>query len=129
MSQFLNAYITCALWSSTDISEEGSIGLPLDDNYSVEDIAPETLEKMKEDCEDFQSSRVYDLFDKNVGILTNGLLSPEKAGHDFWLSRNGHGAGYFDEGLGEIGDRLQKAAKEYGEVNLYIGDDGKIHCS
>jgi hypothetical protein len=28
------------------------------------------------------------------------------AGHDFWLTRNGHGAGFWDRGLGEVGENL-----------------------
>lgn len=36
------------------------------------------------------------------------------AGHDLWLTRSGHGAGYWDRGLGELGDRLTEAAKSYG---------------
>lgn len=38
----------------------------------------------------------------------------EYAGHDFWLTRCGHGCGYWDRGLGELGDRLTEAAKGYG---------------
>jgi hypothetical protein len=50
-----------------------------------------------------------------------------RAGHDFWLTRNGHGAGFWDRGLGDLGERLSKAAKVYGEVYLYPGDDGKVY--
>ena len=49
------------------------------------------------------------------------------AGHDFWLTRNGHGAGFWDRGLGEVGDRLSNACKAFGSYDLYIGDDGKIY--
>jgi hypothetical protein len=30
----------------------------------------------------------------------------EQAGIDFWLTRNRHGAGYWDRGLGITGDKL-----------------------
>ena len=50
----------------------------------------------------------------------------EQAGRDFWLTRNGHGAGFWDRGLGVIGDRLTKAAHAYGEVALYVNDDNLI---
>lgn len=49
-------------------------------------------------------------------------------GHDFWLSRNGHGAGFFDRGNEDVWDELQDAAKKFKEVDLYLGDDGKIHA-
>ena len=49
----------------------------------------------------------------------------EVAGHDFWLSRNGHGAGFFDGDWPENGDKLQAAAEKYGQVDLQV-DDGVI---
>ncbi len=54
-------------------------------------------------------------------------LSSEQAGHDFWLTRNGHGAGFWDRGLGALGERLSKESKPYGSCDLYVGDDGQIY--
>ena len=51
------------------------------------------------------------------------------AGHDFWLTRNGHGAGFWDRGLGEAGKKLTDAAHAFGECNLYLGDDDVIHLT
>ncbi len=53
LDDFTEAYIECALWSSTDQSSDSG-GEPLDDNYDASDIAPETLEKMVADCKAFQ---------------------------------------------------------------------------
>lgn len=39
------------------------------------------------------------------------------AGHDLWLTRSGHGCGYWDRGLGELGDRLTEAAKAMGSAD------------
>ena len=50
-------------------------------------------------------------------------------GHDLWLTRNGHGAGFWDRGLGALGDRLTKASEAYGSCDVYVGDDGKLHLS
>lgn len=33
------------------------------------------------------------------------------AGHDLWLSSRGHGTGFWDRGLGDLGDRLHEASK------------------
>jgi hypothetical protein len=57
--------------------------------------------------------------------LSDSGLSDKRAGHYFWLSRNGHGSGFFDENL----DALQDAAKAYSEFDLYVGDDGVIYAS
>lgn len=47
-------------------------------------------------------------------------------GHDFALTRNGHGAGFWDRGFGDIGDTLTDACRPYGEHNLYVDADDKI---
>lgn len=131
LDSFTRAYITCALWSSNDQSNEQG-GEPLDCNYGPENIAPETLASMAADCARFQA--------ENAKLLAaycathqpkDGSESITYAGHDLWLSRNGHGAGFFDrtsEGVPRVVcDRLQDAARAFGGVDLYIGDDGQIH--
>lgn len=115
-ADFLIGYISCALWSSTDDSTESG-GKPLDENYETEDIAPETMAEFRRDCEAFQRDNAADL----------AGLDLEQCGHDFWLTRNRHGAGFWDRGLGEVGERLSKASRVYGSVNLMVGSDGKIH--
>lgn len=47
----------------------------------------------------------------------SGAYDLEQAGRDFWFSRNGHGVGFSDRGLGDVGDALQSAA-EYQEIDL-----------
>lgn len=113
---FFDAYVTAALWSSTD--DEGN---PLDDNYSIDDISQETLDKMKEEADKFEA--------ENKEVYTKGGWSDAQAGHDFWLTRNGHGAGFWDRSEldEEIGKQLTDASKKFGEVDLYVGDDGKLY--
>ena len=54
----------------------------------------------------------------------------ERAGHDFWLTRNGHGAGFWDgdwseDYMGtEVGELLTEASRPYGDVYVHKGDDG-----
>ena len=112
LDRFTLAYIECALWSSTEYGGE-----TLDLNYGIEDLAPETLQQMVDDCADFRSLAGDKLCD----------LDDERAGRDFWLTRNRHGAGFFwDRGLGKLGDDLTKDARSYGSVDLYVAD-GKIY--
>ena len=117
LETFFSAYVECALWSSTDESDESG-GDPLDQTYGPEDLDQNTMEGMRADCTDFVEANLDDLAD----------MDPEHAGHDFWLTRNGHGAGFWDRGLGELGERLSKASKPYGEVYLYV-HDGKVFAS
>ena len=126
LDSFLAGYITCALWSS--VNDDGE---PLDGMYDETDIAPETLASMREDCVDFIASNAIDLksyaftLGQQPGTVHDAA---ERAGHDFWLTRNRHGAGFWDRGLGALGERLSDAAKVYGSVDLYIGDDAKVHA-
>lgn len=54
--------------------------------------------------------------------------SVSQAGHDFHLTRNGHGAGFWDgDWPKEYSDMLDKGAKCYGELRAYLGDDGLIY--
>lgn len=109
-------YIECALWSSTDDN-----GNPLDSNYFESDLSDECREQMGADCDNFLA------YCAEAGVSTDGWNS-EQLGHDFWLSRNGHGTGFWDRGH-ENGRALHDAAKTFGSCDLYVGDDGKIYCS
>jgi len=116
---FFDAFIECALWSSTECDEDGNMGSSLDEYYSADDIAPETVAALRKDCEDF--------WEANYALLQRTEADDEQNGHDFWLTRNGHGAGFWDRGYGEVGEELSKAAKVYGSVDLVVCD-GKV-CS
>lgn len=124
LDDMLASYIECALWSTTDTSTESG-GFPLDNNYGPDDLSPECERQMREDCESFLTI-AWPIVDGSIWSCA------EQVGHDFWLTRNGHGAGFWDRySLGheyaEEGDRLTKIAKTFGEVTLVVGDDGVIH--
>jgi hypothetical protein len=130
MEDFITAYIECALWSSMDDSDELG-GEPLDKNYGPEDIAPEALERMRADCKKFYRAHEADI---NASPRLSGQwINAAMAGHDFWLTRNGHGAGFDDGDWPEdVGERLSNACgwqTEFPECDLYIGDDGLIYIS
>jgi hypothetical protein len=115
MNIFLESYIETALWSSMDESNERG-GEPMDKNYARRDISPEAIKRMTEDCSEFEKLIVD--------------LDPKHAGHNFWLTRNHRGAGFWDGGYPEdTGKRLTDAAHSFGECNLYVGDDGLIYTS
>ena len=133
MNEFVRHYLETALWSSTDESTpEG--GEPMDKNYTVEDMAPETIAKAKADCERFQALAGE--------MLANALDSGEcgwspddhtaRSAHDFWLTRNGHGAGFWDGDWPVNGDNLTALVghgTDFPEVDLYVGDNGLIYSS
>lgn len=120
LDSFTSSYIECALWSSTDDDGE-----PLDGLYTADDLAESTLRQIVDNCADFQAS-FADLLSQ---AYARDGYSSEQAGHDFWLTRNGHGAGFWDRGLDAIGQQLTDMAHSYGSCDLYIGDDGNIYAA
>lgn len=122
--EFVDGYVTCMLWSSTDNSNESG-GDPLDLNYDADDLDESTTSSAISECMAFIDANRKDL---EEATAQEGYTWA-RAGHDFWLTRNGHGAGFFDRGLGTVGDRLQDAARLYGGRDPYVGDDGKVYIA
>ncbi len=112
LDDFTRAYLECALWSTLD-----GQGEPLDGRYSIEDFSPEAIEKATDDCVRFQAENEEDLWLADYGHPEHSDYS--MAGHDFWLTLNGHGAGFWDGDLPEkLGDRLTEASKTFKEVYI-----------
>jgi hypothetical protein len=114
MSRLAEIYFETALWSSTCDNGE-----PMDDAYGFGDLSQDTIEKAEKDIASF--------IDKAGPLLDN--YGYERILHDFWLTRNRHGAGFWDGYYKQsVGDKLTELSRGFGEVYLYIGDDGKIYC-
>jgi len=120
--------VTTAEWyeDAESASENGSIPCDLDES----DIAPETLGVIVADCLAFQQANAADL----AQVYAETAYDATRAGHDFWLTRNGHGAGFWDrseldimsaDGRGKLGDLLTKAAEAFGETWATFSE-GKI---
>lgn len=55
--------------------------------------------------------------------------SPESAGHDFYFTRQGHGAGFWDgDWPADIGEFLTECCEQLGALEIYQGDDGLIYA-
>lgn len=115
LDKFTIQYIETALWATSDIDDDGH-EFNFQDKFCIDDIFSDSLKAMKEDCEEFQK-QAKGFIEKN----------PSLAGHDFWLTRNGHGAGFWD-GDWDNGDILTEICKKFPECYLYVGDDGKVYC-
>jgi hypothetical protein len=120
----LDNYLAAALWSTVNDAAIGSDGTLLDNDepefldgkYDFTDFSKDAKEQSLGDIEKFIAE---------AGDLLDGL-DDDMIGHDIWLTRNRHGAGFWDRGYGEIGDKLTDLAQDLGEVNLY-GHNGKVH--
>ena len=81
-----------------------------------------------DDLIDVARSQVSEFVMRTPSQMLHGI-NPEQIGHDLWLTRNGHGAGFWDRGLGDRGDSLTAICKALGEVCTYVGDDGHLHIT
>ena len=116
-----NSYIECALWCEQDDIDAQISKTECD---SAGSLAQETVDSMRADCARFLATIPHpaDL------VLVRANLS--QAGHDFWLTRNGHGVGFWDRPeiwTNGASERLTKHAKSFGQSNLYIGDDSLVY--
>jgi hypothetical protein len=83
------------------------------------------LKRIIEDCTGFELNN-KGLLEKAVKF-SNKKYTIDQAGHDLWLTRNGHGAGFWDRGLGDVGELLAIEAQNMGSISLVSGDDGKLY--
>lgn len=118
MDTFTKAYIDAALWSSIDDNDE-----PLDSGEH--ELASETLDRMIADCEKFQSENEEWI---SPEYCNSRYGTDAQAGHDFWLTRCGYGCGFWDGDWEEpAASSLTDSATAFGNIDLYIGDDGLIY--
>jgi len=117
VDKVLQSYMTTALWSSTD-NRSSNGGDPLDKNFDISDISPKVKAQMRKDVEKFI---------RDTADIPNDDWDDTQFGHDFWLSRNGHGAGFWDfydhRNTAEEranGDALHKVAAKFGNFDLYV---------
>lgn len=114
---FVRQYVITMLWSSNDETDEYG-GDPLDEHYDPSDLSDCAWAKVIEDCNKFWSDNYDDLTEENVLVPGCPL---ERGGHDFWLTRNGHGAGFWDGDWEDpAATRLSESAKEFGEQYPYV---------
>lgn len=111
IDSFTLAYIQCALWAETDGDE------PLDRNYDITDLEPTSIQRMQDDCARFQTEN----------DCSEIREDPCTAGHNFWLTRNRHGAGFWDGDYPEeLGKALTETSHHFGECNLIVSDHGAL---
>lgn len=90
-------------------------------------ISGEMMQRVKKDCHYFLTQA------DNLGVELDVEML-QQAAHDFYLTRQGHGSGFWDRddetyGSSEIRDSLNEIAKNFGETWFYIGDDGMVYQS
>lgn len=122
LDKFTRAYVEAMFWTAVDWDDKDESDNPNEfPEWDVGMLAPETVAVIVADCLAFQSANAADLAEAG---------DDAQNGHDFWLTRNRHGAGFWDRGYAKaISDRLTADAHAWGEADLYLGDDERLYLS
>lgn len=87
------------------------------DNHSIADIHPDCAAQLKSHAFSFWC-RMWYYIDNEHGAMT-----AKRAGHDFWLTSQGHGAGFWDGDWKTYGEMLTKLSKCYpSEMEIWFKD-------
>lgn len=118
LNAFIAGYMEAALFAETATTQDGE-DLEHLDGYEFNALA---THEMRHHCAEFM--------DRFPLLLAGVTAAPDygyiEAGRDLWFTRQGHGVGFWDRGLGKPGDALSDAARSLGELSLYIDDNGQV---
>lgn len=149
LKTFIRSYIETALWSSSHTvthcegcssqvnpnrqdneaycdkcgsTEIGEIDTNLDDSeFSNHTFTLDAMRQIVKDCEKFMDDELfYEAFYESSNDIS-------QIAHDFWLTRNRHGSGFWDGDYPkELGEKLTEFSHSFGEVNV-VPSEGKFH--
>jgi hypothetical protein len=121
---FVHGYCVAMLFANTRVATDEDGVIDVDPAWwqgpglwGIDAFHPDDRDNIRAVCEAFVTA--------NFALLTDPVVQEsgwEAAGHDFALTRNGNGAGFWDRGYGDVGQRLTEAAHVYGESNAWITD-------
>jgi hypothetical protein len=122
VKQVLDAYETAAYWSSYSDTDLAG-GDPMDNYMAANGTTPSEAcrARMRKDVEVF-------LCTCEAENLNLSACEADQVGHDVWLTRNRHGAGFWARDQHTYGDvvtrdTLDRIAKGMGEVYLYVNTE------
>ena len=117
----VNSYLGCLLWSSTVDGDQPA------DQF---DASAELIATCKQDWERFCELLPDDFEpeDQLLRVTEPGSDAWDYLAHDFALTRNYHGTGFWDAGrwAEPWGDKLTKLAHQFPEVFLMLNTDGTV---
>lgn len=117
LKTFVRSYIQTALWAEYCPDRDAAFD---SSEFSDVTVSVEALKKITKDCKEFMASDIYS--------LALGESDVERIAHDFWLTRNRHGAGFWDgKYTKKLGEELTEVAHEFGEVTIVVGDNGRFY--
>jgi hypothetical protein len=145
INEILKGYIECALWTEEERLSDEMVND--EDDEDIDDM--DEIEKLIYLQQNFSRKSLDSFFEEDIdgdsridayldikkfiklagddaiaeAIDDNGAF---QLGMDIWLTRNGHGSGFFDRNYIHE-DSLTTAAQQLKSKDLVIGDDGKLY--
>ena len=123
LKSVITGYLDAALHLAEDMQDE-----------DIEDFSMETKITAIEDCmailqlKDTAWIGSYSsATEEERDNMTKYVKNPHQIGCDFWLTRNGHGAGFWDRELGRFGDAITASAERFKTLDVVVGDDGQLY--
>lgn len=110
-------------------------GTPLNRNYSIADFDEKSLETLYREFQEFVrvvEKQVTGKIGENWNSIDDfyDLMQPSEnqTEYDYILTRNRHGAGFWDgDWASEVSEILTDAARDQPDICVYVGDDKKIY--
>ena len=113
LETFLSGYWACVDFAATD-----GEGEPIEVD-SRHELPAEAVAEMEETATDFLRAQ---------WVWLHSCDDLSYAGHNFHLTRNHHGAGFWDgRSWANLADRLSKASQTYGSCGVEKNSDGSIY--
>jgi hypothetical protein len=113
LDDFLRGYAEAMLWANAVDAETGE---------QVEDMeyAYITPGEWWTDVPGLDLDDARDFYFSQCATMGSVNANYAQHGHDFALTRNHHGSGFWDRGYGPMGDTLTEAAHAYGDDYIFI---------
>lgn len=116
-----DAIAEALIFQGLDWDNQDESGNPTEldrEGFTIDDFDEASKARIREIAESFCSTDMLEL-------ISDSGLTDEQIGHDIVFSANGHGTGFWDRGIGEIGEKLHEIAKPYGSLDIYVNADRK----
>lgn len=151
VNEIMKGYLEAAIWTEEERLNDESSSYDDENDYDEEDESDAQIQFMRLMKNQLQTtnvvsfttehihpdSRIQAYLDIKNFVIAAGSIAISEAleendkfqlGMDIWLTRNHHGAGFFDHNY-ENEQALMNAAHSLKEVDLYVGDDNKLYFS
>lgn len=128
VQDIVNGFMEAEVWVGLAFLDDDTP--PADDYIDMNDLTADVREDMEATVRDFVAYVDATVSEAHVSEYMEAVGGdPVRFGHDFALTRQGHGAGYWDRGAGEAGEALTDAAKAFPGDGLHVyvdSDDGVV---